>query len=359
MGSDVFVSHQIGDLETSEAETAFRHASTDLPRLYNAKPEIVACDLYPDYLSSRDATHLATKLNARLHPVQHHWAHVLSCLTENDVQLPALGVVWDGAGHGPDGTIWGGEFLLATEKSYERVAHFRQFRLPGGDAAMRQPCRMALGVLYDTLGPKVLTQQAHLAPLREFSESDLTQIKEALGKGSTAPLTSSVGRLFDAVASISGVRQTTSFEGQAAMDLEFAIQSCVCEAYSFEIKSTAPSVVDWRPMIEEIIDDVRNNTSVGIIASKFHNAMVEIIVSVARHVGQTRVALTGACFQNRYLTERAVQRLLEEGFRPYWHQRMPTNDGGIALGQIMDAARSRAAAATPPLPLKSKAKALV
>jgi len=160
-----------------------------------------------------------------------------------------------------------------------------------------------------------------------------------LVKGLQSPATSSAGRLFDAVASLVGLRQQVSFEGQAAMELEFAIQPCVCEAYSFEIKSTAPSIVDWRPMIEEIVEDVRRGVPAGVISAQFHNALVEIIVAVARHVGQTRVVLTGGCFQNRYLTERSVQRLLETGFRPYWHQRVPPNDGGIALGQIVDAAR--------------------
>jgi hydrogenase maturation protein HypF len=155
-----------------------------------------------------------------------------------------------------------------------------------------------------------------------------------------APVTSSAGRLFDAVASIAGLRQQVTYEGHAAMELEFAIQPCVGEAYSFEIKSTSPSVVDWRPMLEQIVEDVRCGLTAGVISAKFHNALVEIIVAVARHVGQTRVVLTGGCFQNRYLTERSVQRLLEAGFRPYWHQLVPTNDGGIALGQMIDAARN-------------------
>ena len=176
--------------------------------------------------------------------------------------------------------------------------------------------------------------------MRDFDEAELGLIRQMLVRGVQAPLTTSAGRLFDAVASLTGLRQQVTFEGQAAMELEFAVHSCVCESYSFEIKSTAPSVVDWRPMIDEIIDDVRNGVKPGVISAKFHNAMVEVIVSVARLVGQTRVVLTGGCFQNRYLTERSVQRLLEEGFRPYWHQRVPTNDGGIALGQIVDAARN-------------------
>ena len=337
-GSEVFISQHIGDLETSEAHAAFRAAVSDLPRLYDAKPAAIACDLHPDYLSTKHAVRLATQAKVPLIPVQHHWAHVLSCMAENEVEFPALGVAWDGTGYGTDGTIWGGEFLLAKEDSFERVAHFRQFRLPGADAASRQPRRSALGVLFETRGIKGF-DSTDLGPQMEFKETELGLIKQMLVKGLQAPLTSSVGRLFDAVASLTNLRQQVTFGGQAAMELEFAIQSCVSEAYSFEIKSTAPSVIDWRPMIEEIIEDVRNRVDAGMISAKFHNALVEVIVAVAKHVGQTRVVLTGGCFQNRYLTERSVQRLLESGFRPYWHQRVPTNDGGIALGQVVEAAR--------------------
>jgi hydrogenase maturation protein HypF len=340
VGQDVFISQHVGDLEAAEAHAAFRAVSADLPRLYDVKPEIIACDLHPDYLSTKLAAQLAEKTGAKLHPVQHHWAHVLSCMAENEVEFPALGVAWDGTGLGTDGTIWGGEFLLAREDSYERVAHLRQFQLPGGDVAIRQPRRTALGVLYEAEGPEIFDQK-DLAPAQEFSDGELGLIRQMLARGLQAPITSSTGRLFDAVASLTGLRQQVSFEGQAAMELEFAIQPCVCEAYPFEIKSTAPSEIDWRPMIREVVKDVRAQVEPGVIAAKFHNAMVEIIVAVAKHVGQTRVVLSGGCFQNRYLTERSVQRLLEEGFRPYWHQRVPTNDGGIALGQAVDAARTR------------------
>jgi hydrogenase maturation protein HypF len=347
VGHEVFISQHIGDLETSEAHAAFRAVAADLPRLHEATPEVVACDLHPDDPSTRYAAQLAARIDVPLHPVQHHWAHVLSCMAENEVEFPALGVAWDGTGYGPDGTVWGGEFLLAGEESFERVAHFRHFRLPGGEAAIKQPRRTALGVLFEIGGAAALDQK-DLAPLRDFSEGDLAVVRKMLVKGSQAPVTSSAGRLFDAVASIAGLRQQASFEGQAAMELEFAIQPCVCEAYSFEIKGCSPRVVDWRPMIEEMVEDARRGLAPGVISAKFHNALVEIIVAVARLVGQTRVVLTGGCFQNRHLTERSVQRLLEEGFRPYWHQRVPTNDGGIALGQIVDAARtlSRATAAS-------------
>jgi len=338
VGHEAFVSQHIGDLETSEAYAAFRAVAADLPRLYDVKPEVVACDLHPDYLSTQYAVQLAAQLQVPLHPTQHHWAHILSCMAENEVAFPALGVAWDGTGFGTDGTMWGGEFFLAKEDGFERVAHFRQFRLPGGEAATRQPRRSALGALFEAKGVKGL-DQGDLPPMRDFLEGDLALVRQMLVKGIQSPITSSVGRLFDAVASLTGIRQQISFEGQAAMELEFAVQSCVSESYSFEIKSTGPSEIDWRKMIEEIVDDVRCGVAPGVVSAKFHNALVEIIVAVANHVGQTRVVLSGGCFQNRYLIERSVQRLLESGFRPYWHQRIPTNDGGIALGQVVDAAR--------------------
>jgi hydrogenase maturation protein HypF len=347
VGHEAFVSQHVGDLETNEAHAAFRAVAADLPRLYEATPEIVACDLHPDYLSTKYAAHLAAKLNVPLHPVQHHWAHVLSCMAENEVPFPALGVAWDGTGYGPDGTIWGGEFLLAGEKSFERIGHFRQFHLPGGEVAIKQPRRTGLSVLYETLGEKAF-EQSDLAPVRDFSECDLALVRQMLIRKLQGTATSSAGRLFDAVASLAGLRQRVSFEGQAAMDLEFAIQPCVGEAYSFEIKGCSPSIVDWRSMIGEIVEDLRSGQPAGVIAAKFHNTMVEIIVAMARYVGQTRVVLTGGCFQNRYLTERSVQRLLEAGFRPYWHQRLPTNDGGIALGQIVAAARALSREAADP-----------
>jgi hydrogenase maturation protein HypF len=281
-----------------------------------------------------------------VHPVQHHWAHVLACMAENEVPFPALGVAWDGTGYGTDGTIWGGEFLLAREDGFERVAHLRTFRLPGGEAAIRQPRRSALGALYEMGGLKAL-EQSDLAPLRDFPESELAVIRQMLVKDLHSPTTSSAGRLFDAVAALAGIRQQSTFEGQSAMELEFAVHSCVGESYDFEIKSTAPSIIDWRPMLEQVVREVREGVEAGIIAAKFHNTLVEMIVDVARHVGQTRVVLSGGCFQNRYLTERTVQRLLESGFRPYWHQRVPTNDGGIALGQIVDASRRASLAALP------------
>jgi hydrogenase maturation protein HypF len=278
-----------------------------------------------------------------VHRVQHHWAHALACMAENELAPPVLAVSWDGTGFGPDGTIWGGEFLLAgDDDAFRRVAHLRQFRLPGGEAAVKEPRRTALGVLFAIWGAKAM-QRRELSPVRDFSEVELRLIRQMLVKGLHAPLTSSAGRLFDAVASLTGLRQRASFEGQAAMELEFTIPPGIDDAYPFglhEMGSGRPCAVDWRPAIQQVVDDVRAHQPAGVISARFHNGLAEAIVAVARLAGVEKVALTGGCFQNRYLTERCVARLFKAGFRAYWHQRVPPNDGGIALGQVMAAARA-------------------
>ncbi len=334
VNTEIFVSQHIGDLETSQAHGAFRAVATDLQRIYEASPDIVACDMHPDYLSTK----YATQLDVPLFPVQHHWAHMLSCMAENEIEAPALGVSWDGTGYGLDGTIWGGEFLLAGEESFQRVAHLRQFRLPGGDAAIKQPRRTALGLLFAMQGDQMF-EQDDLIPLRDSCPSDIALIRQMLKKGLHSPLTSSAGRLFDAVAALIGLRQNVRFEGQAAMELEFAIQPDIEASYDFHLETDEPTVIDWQPMIEKILEDLSHGQGVGFITAKFHNTLAEIIVSVARLVGERKVVLTGGCFQNRYLLERSIQRLTDSGFKPYWHQRIPTNDGGISLGQVMAASR--------------------
>jgi len=335
VGRDVFISQHIGDLETPTALSAFHKTVADLPRLYDAQPELVACDLHPDYLSTK----YAVETQAPLERVQHHWAHVLSCMAENELRAPALGVSWDGTGYGTDDTIWGGEFLLTDEESFQRVAHFRQFRLPGGEAAVKEPRRTALAVLHEIWGDSGL-QDRSIAPIAEFSEKELALIQQALIKGLNAPITSSAGRLFDAVASLVGLRQRVTFEGQAAVELESVIDSEVIDLYPFEVGDALPQIIDWAPMIGEILIDLRRGKSAGYISAKFHNTLAEVIVAIAREIAQPKIVLTGGCFQNRYLLERSVWRLSQAGFRPYWHQRVPTNDGGIALGQAVAAARA-------------------
>ncbi|MEY2486412.1 MAG: hydrogenase maturation protein HypF [Verrucomicrobiota bacterium] len=330
IGQEMFVSQHIGDLGTEEAHSAFRKTISDLPHLYDVKPDMVVCDMHPDYLSTK----YAAESGVPIRTVQHHAAHVAACMSENEIVAPALGVSWDGTGYGLDGTIWGGEFLLAHTSGLTRVAHMRQFKLPGGDAASREPRRSALGVLHEIFGNEIWE---HRKLLQSFEDKDLALLRQMLTKMVNAPLTSSVGRLFDAIASLVGLRDRANFEGQAAMELEFALHSHVDEAYPFILQGDSPIVIDWQPAVFGVLSDMERGDPVGVISAKFHNMLVETIVAVARHIGERKIVLTGGCFQNRYLTERAVDRLLEEHFHPYWHQRIPPNDSGISLGQIVAA----------------------
>ncbi len=342
VGPQVFVSQHIGDLETTQAYEAFFRVIGDFERLYEAEPRWIASDGHPDYLSTRFARDLvASTPGLRGISVQHHIAHVLACAAENELAPPVLGVSWDGTGDGLDGTVWGGEFILVTETACRRVAHFRQFLLPGGEQAVKEPRRTALGLLYEMFGEGARAADV-LLPLKSFAGAELADLLRILKGRVNSPLTSSVGRLFDAVAALLGLRQFGRFEGQAAMELEFAIDGVETdEAYSFEMDCKEPAggepmlVVDWGSMVEGVLADLKRELPVGLISAKFHNTLAEVIVTVAKRSGQPQVALSGGCFQNRYLTERAVARLEQEGFRPYWHQRIPPNDGGIALRQIV------------------------
>lgn len=330
VGSNVFVSQHIGDLETEQAYTAFVRSAADLPQLYHARIDAVACDMHPDYLSTKHAAQFSVPIRH----VQHHWAHIVSCMAENELSAPLLGVSWDGTGYGGDGTIWGGEFLRADANGFTRVGHLRQFRLPGGEAAVKEPRRSAVGLLYEIFGDQLWSHN-HL--LTAFDRSELPLIRQMLEKGVNAPVTSSAGRLFDAVAGLIGLRLRASFEGQAAMELEFAAYERADDKYSFALQEKSPFVIDWQPAILEIIDDLRAGETRGMISAKFHNMLCEMIVAVARKIGQDKVVLSGGCFQNRLLTERTIDRLAAENFRPYWHQRIPPNDGGISLGQVVAA----------------------
>ncbi len=340
-GQDVFVSQHIGDLETVEAYTAFEQVIEDFQRLYEISPGTIVCDLHPDYLSTQYAGRRQTPVTA----IQHHLAHVLSCMAENELEGPVLGVAWDGTGLGVDHSIWGGEFLRVTGSAWERVAHFRPFRLPGGDQAVREPRRAALGVLYEIYGAELFAMN-DLPPVSSFSPRELTAVHKMIDQRINTVSTSSAGRLFDAVAAIAGLRQVNRYEGQAAMELEFSIGPISTdEAYSVSLaKAGEPPGsqtlwVDWEPMLREILEDVRQEVPIGQIAAKFHNALVEAIILVAAEIGEEKVVMTGGCFQNKYLTERAIHRLSHAGFRPYTHQRIPPNDGGISLGQLAAAAR--------------------
>ncbi|PZD71113.1 Carbamoyltransferase HypF [Acaryochloris thomasi RCC1774] len=339
LGDRIFLSPHLGDLGTVQSLKRFQKTIRDFLQIYDCQPDIIACDAHPDYASTQAAHTFAQEWQVPVIPVQHHYAHVLACIAEHPLERAALGIAWDGSGYGLDGTLWGGEFLRITTSGFERVGYLRPFQLPGGEKAIQEPRRAALGLLYSCFGEAI--EQKQLAPMQAFSPQSLKLLYTMLDRHINTPMTSSVGRLFDAIASLTNKVQISSYEGQAAAALESALTGFETEEhYPVQISSTLPLIVDWRPMLNAILEDIAVGLDAGLISSKFHNTLVEIIVNVSHRVGESYVVLTGGCFQNRYLSERTSKRLREENFQPYWHQQIPTNDGGIALGQVMSIKRS-------------------
>ncbi|MFW5947641.1 MAG: carbamoyltransferase HypF, partial [Gemmatimonadota bacterium] len=303
-------------------------------------------------------------------PVQHHHAHLAACLADTGEER-ALGVVWDGTGLGPDGTIWGGEFLRGDARAYHRVGHLRPFRLPGGDAAVREPRRLALALAHAAWGDEGVEATLRRLGPGVFEDAELNVFRQVLDRGVRAPWTTSVGRLFDGVASLLGLHQRVEFEGEAAMALEYAVDPAAEGAYPFPVVAATGEgagpvvpadypgeagvrdsalrdcdgpalVVDWAPALAELLGDLDRGVARETVAARFHNGLAAAIGRVAAEVGEARVALTGGVFQNRVLTERAAAELRGLGLRPLLHRRVPANDGGLALGQVaVAAARER------------------
>ena len=344
-GNRVVLSQHLGDLSTLEADRAFRQAVEDLQRLLDVKPHVIACDLHPDYRSTCFARELASTLSVPLVPVQHHHAHVASCMAEHKLDGEVLGIAWDGAGYGGDGQVWGGEFLIANYRQFTRFASLKPFRLLGGEAAMREPSRSAAAVLWELMGEEMLAYD--LAPLKA-ADDQRTQWASLLRLGIASPWTTSMGRLFDAVASITGLCHQASFEGQAAMAVQFAAEQereaggVTVEGYPVDLVPSHGSdtkwLLDWRPMVIAMMDDLRRGTNPEKIAARFHASLAEATMLVAQVVGLPRVVLTGGCFQNRLLLSLVRRRLEEAGFTVYSHRLVPPNDGGLSLGQAVIAA---------------------
>jgi hydrogenase maturation protein HypF len=338
-GHEIILSQHVGDLETHLSRHVFGQTQEAMTQLYALTPETIVCDLHPDYASTR----AADGHGGRVVRVQHHYAHVLSAMAEAHIGPPALGIAWDGTGYGPDGTVWGGEFLRVTDDGYARIAHLRLFGLPGGEAAVREPRRSALGVLFELFGDDALAR-ADLAPVRACTSEERRIFGAMLRGGINTPRTSSAGRLFDTVASLLDLAHRCSYEGQAAAALEDAVgETPEAESYPFELHDDVgeDAVVDWRRLIEGILADLARRTAPPVIASRFHTTLVEMIIAGARKAGESRVILSGGCFQNAVLAARASARLNEEGFEVIRHRRVPPNDGGLAVGQAMAAAQGR------------------
>lgn len=350
MNREIFVSQHIGDLESMEAFSAFTRVIDSFRHLYNWEPQAVACDLHPDYR----ATQFAQKSGLPIYRVQHHHAHILACMAENEIAPPLLGVAWDGTGLGEDLAVWGGEFLRLDADGFSRVAHLRPFPLVGGDAAVQEPRRVALALLHTMWGERLWHEcdrgdrretQPLTRLLQTFTARELAVMRQMLQRNSHLAPTTSAGRLFDGVAALLGLHAHRQFEGQAAMSLEFVIGDTRTDvSYAFrltpETESKQMCIIDWAPMLESIVADMTQGVQVATIAAKFHNTLADIITSVAIRMGLAKVVMSGGCFQNKYLAEQAIARLRAGGHQPYWHQRVPPNDGCIALGQIIAAVRN-------------------
>jgi hydrogenase maturation protein HypF len=333
VGENVFLSQHIGDLETVEARGAFEKAIDDLCRLYSFKPEAVACDLHPDYAS----THWAENTGLPIIRIQHHHAHVAACAAENHVECPYLGVAWDGTGYGLDGAIWGGEFFHVEGNRFERIAHLRPFGLPGGDAAVREGWRSAVSLVFEIFGPEATYPDASLQSQGKPRLDD-SKVRYMLQHGINVVPTTSVGRLFDAIASITGVARQNHFEGQAAMLLENQIRGNGIDSLDASTRTDEAYALpggDWNPLIRAVVADQAAGVAVPVIAARFHNALVAWILEVAAQAGLKQIVLSGGVFQNRYLTERASADLESRGFTVHTHRQVPPNDGGIALGQAV------------------------
>lgn len=332
--SKVVLSPHVGDLDNTLAVDVHRRAVEDMIAFFNVTPDVVACDLHPDYASTRHAEELASQWDVPLLRIQHHHAHVASCVAEHRIEGPVLGLSWDGTGYGVDGTVWGGEVLTCDDAKFDRVAHLRTFALPGGDRAVREPRRSALGVLFEIMGDATADIAAQW-----FRSEDLRTLIDAMARPKLFPRTSSMGRLFDGVATLCGLSERVSFEGQAAMALEFAADPDVRDAYPLPLSEDIPARANWEPLIRGVIENRSEGVAVARIAARFHNALADFALSAAERSDCRQVVLSGGCFQNALLRDRVRERLLGKGFKVYTHREVPMGDGGIALGQVLIAAK--------------------
>ncbi|HEX6920522.1 MAG TPA: carbamoyltransferase HypF [Actinomycetes bacterium] len=343
-GRHAFVSHHIGDLENAETLQAFTTGIAHFRAMFDVTPEVVAHDLHPDYLASKWALDLD---GVELLGVQHHHAHIASCLADNGEVGPVIGIALDGLGFGTDATLWGGELLVADLATSRRVGHLEQVPMPGGAAAIREPWRMAAAYLQAAYGG-----EAPAGPWTSRWDPARTRTVRAMAdRGVNAPLTSSAGRLFDAVAALAGVRDSVTYEGQAAVELEQLAEPDEDGSYPAGASGSGvvddPLVLRGTDLVRSVVDDLSRTVPVGRVAARFHNGLADALVAAAstlrRRHGLDVVALSGGVFQNALLLDRLVTLLELRGFRVLTHSRVPPNDGGISLGQAaVAAARDRA-----------------
>jgi len=353
-GNEVFLSQHIGDLENAAAFEFFKSTVRHLEDIVQVEPEIVAHDLHPDYISTRFARDLPIENKVG---VQHHHAHIAGCLGEAGLEGPVIGFALDGTGYGTDGTVWGGEILIATREDFERAGHLETVPMPGGEAAVREPWRMALSHIMNALGRGESLEHAagrcggggsadaaFLAGLLGRPVDQVRMVRQVLDKKINCPITSSCGRLFDAVSALCGVRRITTFEGQAAIELEMALDEGEDGAYAVNLRDGEPIIVETAPVIAAVARDLRAGIAPGRVSARFHNWLVNSLRDAAVRIRERRgletVALSGGCFQNAHLVVNLRKALLESGFHVIINKLVPVNDGGISFGQVV-VARAR------------------
>ena len=338
-----FISQHIGDMENLETLEHFENTLALYKKLFRIEPETIAYDLHPEYLSTKYALEMGSQSNhLKLAPVQHHHAHIVSCMVDNAVESPVIGVALDGTGYGSDGRIWGSEFMVADYKGFQRMGHLEYLHLPGGVAAIKKPYRTAVSYLLELLGDNSLNHK--LAFLKQIDSVEIELIKRQIQTGLNSPLASSMGRLFDAVSAMIGVRGEIDYEGQAAVELEMtAYNSCdkvSDEGYPYSIiESEGVNIIQLTELFSAIVEDLYQGVPKATISAKFHNTVVQIIREtcqlIANKTGIKQVALSGGVFQNRLLLRKAVPLLEADGFSVLTHKQVPCNDGGISLGQAV------------------------
>ena len=334
-GNFAFLSPHIGDMETPEARDFYRESLTLMQKIAECKPDIIACDLHPAYYTTKLAEDLPS---SRIIRVQHHHAHIVSAMAENGIEGEVIGLAMDGTGYGLDGTVWGGEFLVADEANFIRIGHIMNYLLPGGEKAIREPWRIAVSLFKEAYGnnwPDV-AERLNIGPKKNYYET----MERVMTHRFNSPVTSSLGRLFDGIAAILGIRQNVTFEGQAAMELEAAAKSKAGIILPFDIPETDNVFcLDFTPMIRKIVDEIMAGRSRAEVAYSFHLTLSVAFSGVAeairRRTGLNRVVLSGGCFQNRILTEKTIAGLEKAGFDIFFHDVLPTNDGCISLGQAV------------------------
>jgi hydrogenase maturation protein HypF len=332
-------------MENEETLEHFEATIALYRKMFRIKPELLACDMHPDYLATKWAEARAEAENLPLVRVQHHHAHIASCMVENGIESPVIGASFDGTGYGTDGRIWGGEFMVCDYNGFKRQGHLEYLPLPGGSAAIKRPYRTAIGYLYRLLGKEALS--AKLPFLKTIDENTPEIIMQQVDRGLNSPLTSSCGRLFDAVSALIGVRGEINYDAQAAIELEMAAGGTSVEGnYPFTIDfQEGMSLIRLKELFEAIITDMNAGAPTAVISARFHNTISRMIVRMCRQLAEENslntVAISGGVFQNRRLLEQASKELKAAGLKVISQSRVPSNDGGVALGQVVIASMTR------------------